>query len=42
MSLAADGYYEWASALDEFPPKQPFYIAREDGDSLAIGSIWGT
>jgi putative SOS response-associated peptidase YedK len=32
--IPASGYYEWASALGEFPPKQPFYITSENPDGL--------
>jgi putative SOS response-associated peptidase YedK len=41
--IPADGYYEWATELGKFPPKQPLYISREDGKSLSmagIGSTW--
>jgi putative SOS response-associated peptidase YedK len=41
--IPASGYYEWASALGEFPPKQPFYITSEDPEqSLSIAGIWST
>ena len=38
--VPADGYYEWASALGPYRPKQPFYISREDGHSLSFAGIW--
>lgn len=40
--IPADGYYEWATALGKFAPKQPFYISREDGKSLSMAGIWST
>lgn len=38
--VPADGYYEWASALGLYPPKQPFYICRPDEASLSFAGIW--
>ena len=39
--IPATGYYEWASALGDFPPKQPFYITSEnEGESLSIAGIY--
>lgn len=38
--VPADGYYEWATALGPYKPKQPFYISRPDGLSLSIAGIW--
>ena len=36
--IPASGYYEWATELGPFPPKQPFYI---HGDGLiAFAGIW--
>jgi len=41
--IPATGYYEWATSLGKFPPKQPFYItAREPDRSLSIAGIWST
>ena len=41
--IPATGYYEWATSLGKFPPKQPFYItAREPDKSLSIAGIWST
>ncbi|CAB4342687.1 unannotated protein [freshwater metagenome] len=40
--IPADGYYEWATALGQYRPKQPFYISREDGISLSMAGIWST
>ena len=38
--IPADGYYEWATALGRYRPKQPFYISRVDGHSLSMAGIW--
>lgn len=38
--VPADGYYEWATALGPFKPKQPFFVTREDGQSLSLAGIW--
>ena len=41
--IPATGYYEWATSLGEFPPKQPFYISSADENkSLAIAGIWSS
>ena len=41
--VPADGYYEWATSLGKYPPKQPFYICSQDeGKSLSIAGIWST
>jgi putative SOS response-associated peptidase YedK len=41
--IPATGYYEWATSLGKFPPKQPFYITSADPDkSLSIAGIWST
>ena len=40
--IPADGYYEWATALGEYPPKQPFYICARDGSQLPIAGIWSS
>jgi putative SOS response-associated peptidase YedK len=36
--LPADGYYEWQSLPDA--PKQPMYITRADGRSLALAGLY--
>ena len=36
--LPADGYYEWQSLADA--PKQPMYITRTDGRSLAFAGLY--
>lgn len=41
--IPATGYYEWATSLGNYPPKQPFYICSQDeGKSLSIAGIWST
>ncbi|MFZ2227451.1 MAG: SOS response-associated peptidase [Candidatus Nanopelagicaceae bacterium] len=39
--VPADGYYEWATALGPYRPKQPFFISRTDGKSIPLAGIWG-
>lgn len=38
--IPAAGYYEWATALGRYSPKQPFYISARDGGQLPIAGIW--
>jgi putative SOS response-associated peptidase YedK len=40
--IPADGYYEWATEIGQFPSKQPFYIHRADGRSLFFAGIWAS
>jgi len=41
--IPATGYYEWATSLGKYPPKQPFYISPQDeSKSLSIAGIWST
>ena len=40
--IPATGYYEWATSLGKFPPKQPFYISRIDQRQLSIAGIWSS
>ena len=40
--IPATGYYEWATSLGRYSPKQPFYISREDHTPLSIAGIWST
>ena len=40
--IPAEGYYEWATALGRFAPKQPFYISSHDGEQLPIAGIWSS
>lgn len=38
--IPASGYYEWATALGQYSPKQPFYIHARDNTQLSIAGIW--
>ena len=41
--IPVTGYYEWATALGKYPPKQPFYITSQSGEPLSVAgicSIW--
>lgn len=40
--IPATGYYEWATSLGKYSPKQPFYISRKDHEPLSIAGIWST
>jgi len=40
--IPATGYYEWATSLGNYPPKQPFYISHESGKQLSIAGIWSS
>ena len=40
--IPASGYYEWATALGKYPPKQPFYICAKDDKQLPIAGIWSS
>jgi putative SOS response-associated peptidase YedK len=40
--IPAEGYYEWASALGRYSPKQPFYISSKNGGQLPIAGIWSS
>lgn len=40
--IPVTGYYEWATSLGKFPPKQPFYISDSDGSPLSIAGIWSS
>lgn len=40
--IPATGYYEWATSLGRYSPKQPFYITRIDGKPLPIAGIWSS
>ena len=40
--IPASGYYEWATALGRYSPKQPFYISARDGNQLSIAGIWSS
>jgi putative SOS response-associated peptidase YedK len=40
--LPVTGYYEWATELGKYKPKQPFYISHKDKHSLAIAGLYET
>ena len=40
--IPATGYYEWATALGKYSPKQPFYISSRDNKQLSIAGIWSS
>jgi len=40
--IPATGYYEWATSLGKYSPKQPFYISDKDGAQLSIAGIWSS
>ena len=40
--IPAQGYYEWATALGRYAPKQPFYISARDGGQLSIAGVWSS
>lgn len=40
--IPATGYYEWATSLGQYPPKQPFYITSISGKPLSIAGIWSS
>lgn len=40
--IPATGYYEWATSLGKYSPKQPFFITSEDGSPLSIAGIWSS
>lgn len=40
--IPAEGYYEWATALGKFAPKQPFFISARNGKQLPVAGIWSS
>ena len=38
--VPATGYYEWATELGEYKPRQPIYVSRDDGQLLAFAGIY--
>lgn len=38
--IPADGYYEWATAIGPYSPKQPFYISNMDKSLLSMAGIF--
>jgi putative SOS response-associated peptidase YedK len=37
--VPASGYYEWATELGKYKPRQPVYICRDDDKMLAFAGI---
>ncbi|CAB4634500.1 unannotated protein [freshwater metagenome] len=37
--VPASGYYEWATELGKYKPRQPVYISRDDGKMLAFAGF---
>jgi putative SOS response-associated peptidase YedK len=37
--VPATGYYEWATELGDYKPRQPIYISRDDGRIMAFAGI---
>ncbi len=40
--IPAEGYYEWATALGAYSPKQPFFIQSDERRQLSIAGIWSS
>ena len=40
--IPVTGYYEWATELGKYKPKQPFYISHKEKQSLAIAGLYET
>jgi len=40
--IPVQGYYEWATALGRYKPKQAFYISGADNQSLSIAGLWSS
>lgn len=40
--IPVEGYYEWATSLGKFAPKQPFYISARSGKQLPVAGIWSS
>ncbi len=38
--IPVTGYYEWATELGQYKPKQPFFISNKDKKTLAIAGIY--
>jgi putative SOS response-associated peptidase YedK len=38
--IPVTGYYEWATELGKYKPKQPFYISHKNKHSLAIAGLY--
>jgi putative SOS response-associated peptidase YedK len=37
--VPATGYYEWASELGQYKPRQPIYVSRDDSQLLFFSAI---
>ena len=40
--IPVNGYYEWATALGRYKPKQAFYISGSDNQSLSVAGLWSS
>jgi putative SOS response-associated peptidase YedK len=40
--IPVQGYYEWATALGRYKPKQAFYISGVDNQSLCVAGLWSS
>jgi putative SOS response-associated peptidase YedK len=40
--IPVQGYYEWATALGRYKPKQAFYISSADQKSLSVAGLWSS
>jgi putative SOS response-associated peptidase YedK len=40
--IPVQGYYEWATALGRYKPKQAFYISGADNQSLSVAGLWSS
>jgi putative SOS response-associated peptidase YedK len=43
--IPVNGYYEWATALGKYPPKQPFYISPDpkiSARAFSVAGIWSS
>jgi putative SOS response-associated peptidase YedK len=40
--IPVQGYYEWATALGRYKPKQAFYISGADKKSLSVAGLWSS
>lgn len=38
--IPANGYYEWATEVGSFKPKQPFYISNQNSSLLSMAGIY--
>ena len=38
--VPVSGYYEWATELGQYRPKQPFFISNKESKTLAIAGIY--